>query len=736
MGAQQRYSCNPAVSRPEKRPSPCPHAGCSISAHTMKTIRLLFAATFLTTPVVAVAQSFYAILKGQNFVQTSASAVVANSLQPFYFQALAGTAATLTLPGGGTEVLHFDASEGWYQMERVFPSKPDLDAAFPNGAYRMSGPAIPTLSLNVAADSYSLSTPQIVGVTNGAWNSGGVLVVDPSQPVTLNFSTFSDYAASGAIGHVVFEVIGFGDDVELEAEVASQSFFEGVTVQPSPLGSYTIPARTFTQGRVYAGSLQFNRVPSLNNTIIPGSVVGVAFWKESTFYIAAQTPGTTTPPPVITTQPANRTATLGGSVSFSLGVTVGGSGQLGQLASIWRHNGLQIDGNAEGGAKYRQGPTMLTINNLTAADAGSYTVTLVNAGGVVTSAAATLSFGAAGGPAILFPPRGATVNAGTTVALTVGATGSPAPAFQWRKDGAAIAGATSDTLVLASVAPADTGYYSVVVSNSGGSATSAAALLAVSTGQPGRLSNLSVRANLAASQTLIVGFATSGAKTMLVRAVGPTLNAFGLSGTLSDPEIELYDSAAAMIDENNDWSPALAPMFVDVGAFALNSGSRDAALQRLCSGAHTAQIKGNGSGVVLVEVYDAAGSGKLVNVSARNAVGTGDNILIAGFVVDGVAAKTVLIRAVGARLAEFGITGVLADPRLEIYDAAAVKLAENDSWSLSLQTLARSVGAFDLTPGSRDAALLLTLSPGAYTAQISGVGGGTGEGLVEVYEIP
>ena len=123
-------------------------------------------------------------------------------------------------------------------------------------------------------------------------------------------------------------------------------------------------------------------------------------------------------------------------------------------------------------------------------------------------------------------------------------------------------------------------------------------------------------------------------------------------------------------------------------------------------------------------------------VSARNAVGTGDNIRIAGFVVDGSAAKTLLIRGVGAKLAEFGVTDVLTDPKLEIYNAAGLKIAENDSWNALLQALARSVGAFDLTLGSRDAALLITLAPGTYTAQISGSGGTTGEAIVEVYEVP
>ena len=339
-------------------------------------------------------------------------------------------------------------------------------------------------------------------------------------------------------------------------------------------------------------------------------------------------------------------------------------------------------------------------------------------------------------PVITSQPQGATVNASSTLALTVAATGTPTPTYQWRKDGVAISGATSNTLVLPSATSSAAGNYTVVVSNSLGAVTSNSATVSVTSGQPSRLPNLSVRTNLGTSQTLIVGFATIGSKNMLVRGVGPGLSGFGLSTFLPDPTIELYNTTSAKIDENNDWSPALTSVFANVGAFGLAGGSKDAALQRACNGANTAQIKSVGTGVVLVEVYDTGGPGKLVNVSARNVVGTGGNILITGFVVDGTAAKTLLIRGVGAKLTEFGVIGVLADPKLEIYNAAGVKIAENDNWNAQLQAIARSVGAFDLTLGSRDAALLLTLAPGNYTAQISGISGTTGEAIVEVYDVP
>ena len=145
--------------------------------------------------------------------------------------------------------------------------------------------------------------------------------------------------------------------------------------------------------------------------------------------------------------------------------------------------------------------------------------------------------------------------------------------------------------------------------------------------------------------------------------------------------------------------------------------------------------------MILVEAYDAgSGSGaRLINVSARNRVGTGADILFAGFYVAGSGTKRVLIRAVGPTIggAPFNVPGVLLDPKLELYDANAVKIAENDNWDASLAETFRAVGAFALTSGSKDAALMVTLNAGSsYTAQVKGADGGTGEALVEVYELP
>ena len=342
-------------------------------------------------------------------------------------------------------------------------------------------------------------------------------------------------------------------------------------------------------------------------------------------------------------------------------------------------------------------------------------------------------------PIIAASPRSVVVNPAATVALTVAATGDAPLAWQWLKNGAPVAGATDAQLIISGATAADAGIYSVVATNSAGVFTSGPASVTIGGSEASRISNLSVRTNLAAGQTLIVGLATSGPKSMLVRAVGSGLEAFGVAAFHPDPAIGLFDAASARIDGNDNWDGSLSPLFDRLGAFRLPAGSSDAALQRSITGANTAQISGAGAGVVLVEAYDAAGAAttRLVNVSTRSAVGSGESILIAGFFIEGAAARTVLIRGIGPRLADFGVSGWLADPKLEVFDSTGRKIAENDNWSGALASVFARVGAFALLPASRDSGLIITLPPQeGYTVQLSGVNGGTGEALLEIYEVP
>jgi hypothetical protein len=204
-----------------------------------------------------------------------------------------------------------------------------------------------------------------------------------------------------------------------------------------------------------------------------------------------------------------------------------------------------------------------------------------------------------------------------------------------------------------------------------------------------------------------------------------------------DPRLELF-SGPLLVLSNDNWNAALAPTFTSVGAFPFANGSLDAAFVRNLNAAYSIQARGTGAGVVLVEAYDSGPptTARLVNVSARNRVGTGDDILIAGFTIAGAGEKRLLVRAVGPKLTAFGVTGVLADPKVEIYNGAGLKLTENDTWAASLTATFSAVGAFPLDAGSRDAALVVSLAPGSYTAQVRGSDGGTGEALIEIYEVP
>lgn len=258
-----------------------------------------------------------------------------------------------------------------------------------------------------------------------------------------------------------------------------------------------------------------------------------------------------------------------------------------------------------------------------------------------------------------------------------------------------------------------------------------------------RLINIATRVTVGGQAgTPIPGFVVggTGSRQVLVRAVGPALGSFGVGGVLADPKLSLI-SGSATIASNDNWVAADGALMAGVGAFALPAGSRDAALVgTLAPAAYTAPVATDtGSGVALVEVYDAGASSTsyFVNASTRAFVGTGDNVLIPGFVIGGSGSVRLLIRAVGPTLSSFGVGGVLADPTITLYQGANV-LANNDNWSSAsnaaeIASTAATFGAFALPNGSRDAALLATLPAGSYSAVISGVNNTTGTALVELY---
>lgn len=274
-----------------------------------------------------------------------------------------------------------------------------------------------------------------------------------------------------------------------------------------------------------------------------------------------------------------------------------------------------------------------------------------------------------------------------------------------------------------------------------------------------RLINISTRGQVGTGSNLMIsGFVVTGdrPKTVLVRAAGPTLaSSFNLTGTLAAPVLTLVDSQNRTIATNTGWgtnanAAALSATAARVGAFPFTANSADSALlTTLTPGAYTALISGvnNGTGLSIVEVYDVdtmsnEGS-RAINISTRGIAGSGQNKMIAGFVIDGASSRRVLIRAVGPTLgaAPFNVGGTLAEPQLELYNSRNLLHATAGAWSLQssadeIRGAAKSVSAFDLPEGSKDAAMVVTLLPGAWTVQVGGSGNATGVVLVEVYALP
>ncbi|MFZ9745958.1 MAG: DUF1800 family protein [Opitutaceae bacterium] len=275
--------------------------------------------------------------------------------------------------------------------------------------------------------------------------------------------------------------------------------------------------------------------------------------------------------------------------------------------------------------------------------------------------------------------------------------------------------------------------------------------------QEARLINLSTRAPTGAGANILTaGFVVGPGepRQVLIRAVGPTLAAFGVTGSIANPVLTVFDADGKAVAANDDWSnpaagqAALVATFAQVGAFPLAAGGRDSALvTTLQPGSYTAQVA-NATGVTgetLVEVYQIGESGaKLVNLSTRLQV-TATSSPIIGFVVaPGAGTRRLLIRNAGPALGAFGLTGTLPDPTLRLTDATGRLLASNDNWSVPANPEAADAGllaaafgvagAFAFPAASNDAAVLIDLGPGNYGIQV-GSNSGSGLAIVEVYDL-
>ena len=257
---------------------------------------------------------------------------------------------------------------------------------------------------------------------------------------------------------------------------------------------------------------------------------------------------------------------------------------------------------------------------------------------------------------------------------------------------------------------------------------------------PPRFANISTRALvLTGNDVMIGGFVIGGStsKTVVVRARGPSLADFGITNALANPMLQLVRSSdQAQIAVNDNWGSASSAVQISGSGFAPSNALESAILMTLAPGAYTSIMSGadGGTGVGIIEVFEVDRPDvPLANISTRAQVFTGNDVMIAGFIVQGDGPQTVVVRARGPTLAEFGIANPLSNPTLELIRSSdQTTIATNDDWGTA--TNAATVLESGFAPSdSREAAIYITLLPGAYTAI---VGGGTGVGIVEVFRAP
>ena len=242
---------------------------------------------------------------------------------------------------------------------------------------------------------------------------------------------------------------------------------------------------------------------------------------------------------------------------------------------------------------------------------------------------------------------------------------------------------------------------------------------------------------------MIAGFIIQGdlPKRVIIRGLGPSLTARGVVNALQDTSLDLRDAGGTQIGFNDNWRDSNQQEITDTKLSPTDD--REAAIVAVLSpGSYTAILRGTTNGFGLIEVYDleSTSSTHLVNISTRAQVEPDNNgALIGGFIIEGTEGQRVLIRAIGPSLKALEVEDALANPTLELYRGSQ-KILSNDDWKTQTGDDIGSradIEATGLAPkNDREAALLVALDPGSYTAVIRGKNNTTGVALVEVYQMP
>ena len=442
-------------------------------------------------------------------------------------------------------------------------------------------------------------------------------------------------------------------------------------------------------------------------------------------------------PPAISAHPSSTTTYDGETIALSVET----SGQ-GPFSYQWMKDGEDILGATS---------STLTISTATASDDGDYTVAVMSQTGSIVSDVASLSIqNLPDAPAFVDQPLGDIVLKGGVATLDVRAVSNSSIDYQWYFNGDILDGETRSVLNISPANAEDEGTYYVVATSTGGSTASENSEILVT---DKRLYNIATRARVGTgANVLIAGFVVIGPdpKEILVRGIGPSLVENGIDDPLLKPRLDIYNSASELIYSNEGWAENEDPDAIIAASQLVGAGGRNlhdddtALLVELEQGLYTAIVSGQDSstGVALVEAFEIEENfTRMINLSSRALVGTGADVVIPGFVVQGDLPSRVLIRAVGPSLENQGVAGFLANPQITVYDIAGTPIASNDGWlnlwdPSQITEASQLVGAFPLNGDSEDAAIIMDLEPGLYTVIASGENETTGVALVELYAIP
>jgi hypothetical protein len=299
-------------------------------------------------------------------------------------------------------------------------------------------------------------------------------------------------------------------------------------------------------------------------------------------------------------------------------------------------------------------------------------------------------------------------------------------------------------LILKSMGEDSNGELYVLADTSSGFTANGAQILKIVPFTPSpALLNLSARANVGINDDVLIGgiiLTGSAPKKVVLRALGPSLNVANqpIAGRLSDPTLELHSGDGSLLSFNDNWGASPDAQELTSDGLAPSDSYESAIIAALDPGNYTVILggAGNSTGIGLVELYDIAPNipANANNISARGHVGSGDDVMIAGFIIGGSQSLNVVIRALGPSLSTAGVAGVLQDPTLELRDHNGTSMAANDNWKSTQQSEIEATGLF---PGDERESVILasSLPPGSYTAIAAGAANTTGVALVEVYQL-